>query len=208
MHEDTELQLINQAKAGNTDAFETLIKSYEKSIYTICLRMLLSEEEAYDATQEVCVKIWRQLHIFKGDSKLSTWIYRITTNQCLDLLRKNKNKNKKEISLFQKNDDDEEWMIDQGNEKENVEKIMENKELKEILKEAIYQLKEDYKTVIVLRDINQYSYDEIAQILNISLGTVKSRLSRARASLRYFLEQTKEPYRSFFVKMSNKEGTQ
>lgn len=208
MHEDTELQLINQAKAGNTDAFETLIKSYEKSIYTICLRMLLSEEEAYDATQEVCVKIWRQLHLFKGDSKLSTWIYRITTNQCLDLLRKNKNKNKKEISLFQKNDDDEEWMIDQGNEKENVEKIMENKELKEILKEAIYQLKEDYKTVIVLRDINQYSYDEIAQILNISLGTVKSRLSRARASLRYFLEQTKEPYRSFFVKMSNKEGTQ
>ncbi|MDF2594041.1 MAG: sigma-70 family polymerase sigma factor [Clostridia bacterium] len=208
MHENTELQLINQAKAGNIDAFETLIKSYEKSIYTICLRMLLSEEEAYDATQEVCVKIWRQLHIFKGDSKLSTWIYRITTNQCLDLLRKNKNKNKKEISLFQKNDDDEEWMIDQGNEKENVEKIMENKELKEILKEAIYQLKEDYKTVIVLRDINQYSYDEIAQILNISLGTVKSRLSRARASLRYFLEQTKEPYRSFFVKMSNKEGTQ
>jgi RNA polymerase sigma-70 factor (ECF subfamily) len=127
----------------------------------------------------------------------------------LDLLRKNKNKKQKETSLFQKNDEsEEEWMLDKGSEKESVEKIVEDKELKEILQQAIFQLKEDYKTVIVLRDINQYSYDEIAEILNISLGTVKSRLSRARASLRFFLEQTKEPYRSFFVKMSNKEGTQ
>jgi len=205
MDDAAEIQLVNRAKLGDINAFETIISAHEKGIYTICLRMLSQEQEAYDATQEVCIKIWRQLHNFKGESKLKTWIYRITTNQCLDKLRKTKNK--REISLFQTRvEDDSEWVMDKPSEKENTEEIVEHKELQEVLKQAIAELKEAYRMIIILRDINDYSYDEIAEILNISLGTVKSRISRARGALKKILEQNKEPYKSFFVKKGNKEG--
>ncbi|WP_069997532.1 RNA polymerase sigma factor [Cellulosilyticum sp. I15G10I2] len=207
MHEDKELQLINDAKHGDVNAFEVLISAYEKKIYNICLRMLCSEPDAYDAAQEVCIKIWKQLYHFKGDSKLSTWIYRIATNECLDKLRKAKSK--REISLFQTNEKDNEvWVIDKVCENENVISIIENKALQEILKQAMTELKEEHRTMIVLRDINAYAYDEIAAILSISLGTVKSRLSRARLALKKILQQNKEPYKSFFVKKGSEEGEQ
>ncbi|MDF2612603.1 MAG: sigma-70 family polymerase sigma factor [Clostridia bacterium] len=205
MSEDLEIQLIKKAQSGDVSAFETIISSYEKVIYNICLRMLTKEQDAYDATQEVCIKIWKEIHNFKGESKLKTWIYRIATNQCLDRLRKTKNR--QEISLFQQGEnEDEEWIIDKPSEQKNTEQIVENKALQDVLKQAISELKEEHKVIIVLRDLNDYAYDEIAEILNISLGTVKSRISRARLALKKILEQNKEPYKSFFVKKGNKEG--
>lgn len=205
MHEDIEMQLVNRATHGDVEAFERLIRTYEKTVYNLCLRMLGNEQEAYDAAQEVCVKIWRQLEHFRGESKLSTWIYRIATNQCLDRLRKLKHR--QEISIFQKNgQDEEEWLIDQPTSKEYVEQTIETKAMQEIIKTAISELKGEHKTMIVLRDIQNYAYEEIADLLNLSLGTVKSRISRARLALKKILEQDKEPYKSFFVKRSDKEG--
>ncbi len=205
MHEDRELQWIDAAKHGDISAFEALISLYEKKIYNICLRILTNEQDAYDATQEVCIKIWKQLQHFKGESKLSTWIYRVATNECLDKLRKTKNR--RHISLFQVTEKDNEMkIINKSSEHEHVENIVENKLLQEILKQAVSELKEEHRVMIILRDIHEYAYDEIADILSISLGTVKSRISRARLALKKILQQNKEPYKSFFVKKGNKEG--
>lgn len=195
---NSEEELIQAAQKGNLEAYEVLISQYEKKIYALCLNLLKNSEEAYDAAQEVCIKLWKQLSTFKGQSKLSTWIYRMTTNQCLDILRKNKRKGQ-EISLFlDEESGEEEKLTDQTAIWQDISSHMEEKELGEVLKQGIGELKEDYRVIIVLRDIEQRSYEEISDILDISLGTVKSRLSRARSTLKKILEQNKEPYRSFF----------
>lgn len=195
---NSEEELIQAAQKGNLEAYEVLISQYEKKIYALCLHLLKNSEEAYDAAQEVCIKLWKQLGTFKGQSKLSTWIYRMTTNQCLDILRKNKRKGQ-EISLFLDEElGEEEKLTDQTAIWQDISSHMEQKELGEVLKQGIGELKEDYRVIIVLRDIEQRSYEEISDILDISLGTVKSRLSRARSTLKKILEQNKEPYRSFF----------
>lgn len=197
MHMKDEQQLIKAAQNGDLKAFETLIHLYEKTIYNICMRLLQNPEEAYDAGQEVCIKIWKQLNTFEGQAKLSTWIYRMATNQCLDILRKNK-KRVHDISIYQQGtSEEEEWLIE-GIPEEDIAHIIERKEMHGVLVQGLGEIKPDYKVIIVLRDIELHSYEEIAAILNLSLGTVKSRLSRARLALKKVLQQDKEPYRSFF----------
>lgn len=198
MNFENEAQLIEASLKGNIEAYEQLIKTYEKKIYALCLHLLKDSEEAYDAAQEVCIKIWKQLSSFKGQSKLSTWIYRMTTNQCLDILRKNKRK-VQDISLFiDEETKGEEKLAEPTDIWKDMSYHMEQKELGEVLQQGISELKEDYRVIIVMRDMEGRSYEEIAAILDISLGTVKSRLSRARSTLKKILEQNKEPYRSFF----------
>ena len=198
MKEINEEKLIKAAQKGDVGAFEKLISQYEKKIYALCLHLLKDPEEAYDAAQEVCIKIWRQLESFEGQAKFSTWLYRIGTNQCLDLMRKNK-KRSKDISLFQKDEEsEEEWILQGPHEKEGGAEAVEKKALQEVIQLGIGELKEDYQVIITLRDIEEHSYEEIAEVLDLSLGTVKSRLARARQSLKKVLVQNKEPYRSFF----------
>lgn len=193
-----EEKLIKAAQKGDMEAFEKLISEYEKKIYALCLHLLKDPEEAYDAAQEVCIKVWRQLESFEGQAKFSTWLYRIGTNQCLDLMRKNK-KRSKDISLFQKDEEsEEEWLLEGPHEKEGVAEAVEKKVLQEVVQLGIGELKEDYQVIITLRDIEDHSYEEIAEVLDLSLGTVKSRLSRARQALKKVLGQNKEPYQSFF----------
>ena len=193
-----EEKLIKAAQKGDMEAFEKLISEYEKKIYALCLHLLKDPEEAYDAAQEVCIKVWRQLESFEGQAKFSTWLYRIGTNQCLDLMRKNK-KRSKDISLFQKDEEsEEEWLLEGPHEKEGVAEAVEKKVLQEVVQLGIGELKEDYQVIITLRDIEEHSYEEIAEVLELSLGTVKSRLSRARQALKKVLGQNKEPYQSFF----------
>ncbi|MHC1746962.1 MAG: RNA polymerase sigma factor [Cellulosilyticaceae bacterium] len=205
MDEKIEKLLIERAQKGDTAAFEKLIVQYEKKIYNICFRMVRNEQQAYDLAQEVCVKVWRQLHTFELAAKLSTWIFRIATNHCLDYLRKQKNKN--EVSLYAQNSDtDEEWMLDIPSGEKSTERQIEDMELQDIVKQGLYELKEEYRIILVLRDIEAYSYEEIASTLELSLGTVKSRLSRARLALKKILMQNKEPYKSFFRQKNEKEG--
>ena len=189
-----ENSLIDAASKGDLKAFETLIRAYEQKIYNICLRLLKEPDEAYDATQEVCIKIWKNLKDFKGDAKLGTWIYRIATNTCLDLLRQHK-KRQEEVSFISEYEEQGErghicW--------EDLSHHITEKEKVQILWHAIEELSVEYRSIIVLRDIEGYAYEEIAKQLNISMGTVKSRLSRARMKLKQILEQNREPYCSFF----------
>lgn len=200
-----EKRLIQKAKKGDIDAFEQLILGYEKLIYNICLRMLNDDQEAYDGAQEVCVKIWKQIGSFEGHSKFSTWIYRITSNQCLDLLRKRKNK--EEVSLFrQSKEEDSEWVLEGKNLNDPIGEHVEQMGLKDIMVKALNEVKEEHKQILLLRDLEGYSYEEIAEILLINKGTVKSRLSRARLAMKQILTQDKEPYKSFFRHNIKKEG--
>ena len=198
--EKSEERWIRDARQGDLLALERLISQYEKKIYPICLRILEDSNEAYDATQEVCIKVWKQLGQFRGDAKFETWIYRMATNTCIDLLRKRKRK-PSDAFLFVL-EDLQEFQKEKRvyNHWEDMSDQMMEREKQKVLWQGINELKEEHRIMIVLREIEGYSYEEIAAYLHLSVGTVKSRLSRARIQLKKILEQNKEPYQSFFVK--------
>lgn len=181
---ETEKQLIAKSLQGDPRAFEELLVQYQNKIYTLCFRYMGNEEDAYDMAQESFIKAFRSLHSFKGDSSFGTWLYRIATNVCLDDIRRRKRK-VTTISL------DERVPTGDGEiEKEAVDSsptadiVWEQKELQQQVEKMLNTLKPEHKTVIVLRDMMELSYEEIAAVLNCSTGTVKSRLSRARNILR------------------------
>ncbi|MCT4584962.1 MAG: sigma-70 family RNA polymerase sigma factor [Peptostreptococcaceae bacterium] len=161
------------------DKFEGLVLEYEKYAFNIAYRICNNIEDAKDITQDAFVKAYKNFDKFKGNSKFSTWLYRIVTNTALDFVRKNKENLNYEENI------DYEVKLNEN----HVEKELEKKELKEVLKESINELKLNYKTMIVLRDLNGLSYDEISNITNESLGTVKSRINRGRKELQKILKR-------------------
>jgi len=176
-----EAQLIEEAKGGDLAAFEKLISSYEKKVYNYCLRMTNSHEEAEDLTQEVFVRVCRGLKNFRGSSKFSTWIYRIAHNVCVD---RHRNSKMAVLSLNQPKSFDDLRQTELPAHNSSPEDEALRAELKKYLLEAITRLKPKYRSAIVLRDIHQHTYEEIAEILCLPLGTVKSHINRARAALR------------------------
>ncbi len=187
MTENMDVFLAGKAAKGDVDAFETLIMKYEKTIYNIALRMMTSPEDAKDVSQNVLIKIYNNLSHFKGDSLFSTWIYRITVNTCIDEIRKNKRKN--EISMDDEDNGIGRVMQDSGLSPETA--FIQNESYNAII-ETIDKLPEEYKTVITLRDIEGFAYQDIAEITDCSLGTVKSRISRARIKLKELLLENGE----------------
>lgn len=177
-----ELELVKRAKAGDMQAFEDLVLQYEKMVYNVAFRMMNHTEDAYDISQEVFIKAFRNMKNFDERSTFSTWIYRITTNACIDEMRKRKGKETQSM--------DKEIQGDEGGyQKEFVdsdatpEEVVVQQEDKSEIMQALDTLSEEHKTIVVLRDIRGLSYDEIAEITETSLGTVKSRLSRGRKQL-------------------------
>ena len=177
-----EKELISLSQKGDIDAFEELVARYERKVYTIAYRYMGNPEDTSDLAQETFLKVFKSIDKFRGESSFSTWIYRITANICKDELRKIKRK--PQTSL------DQEIWLDEGSvirqvvdEKPTPDEAFEQKELWNYLQDLIANLSPEYRMVIVLRDINGYSYEEIAQITETSLGTVKSRLNRARKAL-------------------------
>lgn len=191
MADDIEKTLLNKAKQGNIIAFEKLIISHEKTVYNIAYRMFNNEEDAKDIAQEVFIKIYKNLNKFDGNCKISTWIHRITVNTCIDELRKRKGKETSSIDSLIDLDDGEVQKQYTDN-SFNPEQSLINKEDIEDLKNAINLLSENHKALIVLRDIQGLSYNEIAEITQISLGTIKSRISRARIQLKNIIMNNKE----------------
>lgn len=182
-----ELWLVEQSRKGDVDAFEELIKDYKKSAYNIALRVLRNVEDAEDASQEALIKVYKNIQSFNMQSTFKVWMYRIVVNTCLDFKRKksiNAVSIDENIDLGGNNEVHREIADDSGNPDALVEKNFNNK----LVNDAVNKLDEDYKTIIVLRDIQGFSYSEIAEILSCNLGTVKSRLNRARKSLKEILE--------------------
>lgn len=182
-----ELWLVEQSRKGNVDAFEELIKDYKKSAYNIALRVLRNVEDAEDASQEALIKVYKNIQNFNMQSTFKVWLYRIVVNTCLDFKRKksiNAVSIDENIDLGGNNEVHREIADDSGNPDALVEKNFNNK----LVNDAVNKLDDDYKTIIILRDIQGFSYSEIAEILSCNLGTVKSRLNRARKSLKEILE--------------------
>lgn len=170
-----EKDLIQKAQNGNRDAFCTLMEAHEKKIYALSFKYMQNTHDASDAAQDAMVKIFLNIGKFRFDSAFSTWIYRIVVNTCVDLLRK-----RKSALPFA----DYETKSPYANPDEDVLSA----EFMEGLKRAVADLPPDFKSVLILKDLEHQKYEEIARILGISEGTVKSRLSRAREKLRRLME--------------------
>lgn len=195
---ENENSLLTKARQGDVQAFEELTSDYYTKVYNLCYRMLNNSEDASEQTQETFIKAFRYIKDFKGSSSISTWLYRIATNVCLDFLRKNKNK--KTVSLEQNIFDDiriEDRLISSTPE---PEKVAETNAQKQAIREALSKMSEKNRIIIVLRDFMGLSYDQIAETIKAPVGTVKSRISRARSELRDLLCIDKEHLFTDYVK--------
>lgn len=172
---------------GNVNAFETLVKKYEKMIYNLAFTKLVNHENAQDLTQECFLRAYKMLRSYRTDAAFSTWIYRICQNLIYDFYRANKNKRNAEVSLYLQNDGEElkeREIADISSEPSEI--ILRNEKIKKI-RELIKSLPDDLRDIIIMRDINNLSYNEIAESLDIEIGTVKSRISRAREKLKQYM---------------------
>ncbi len=177
-----EKQLIQKASKGNGAAFEQLMLKYQGQIYNLCFRMLGNSEDAADMTQETFLKAWKHLDGFQFESSLSTWLYRLASNSCLDLLRSQKRH--PTISLVSQDEDGEEQTLDpMDSEPLPEDQIIWNEEQRQI-SQAMASLDVEQRQILTLRVVNDLSYSQIADILSIKEGTVKSRIARARENLR------------------------
>ncbi len=195
---ENENSLLTKARKGDIQAFEELTSSYYGKVLNICYRMLNNSEDASEQAQEAFIKAFRYIKDFKGNCSISTWLYRIATNVCLDYLRKNKNK--KFISIEQNTFDDLKIKDSLVSNKPGPEKVAEVNAQRKAINEALSKMNEKNRMIIVLRDFNCFSYEEIGEIIKAPVGTVKSRISRARSELRDLLCKEKEHLFTDYVK--------
>ena len=197
MGRETEQSLVRKAKNGSIEAFEELVVEHEKIVYNIIYRIMRNPEDTYDLSQETFIKAYTKLKQFNEQSKFSTWLYRIATNTSLDELRRRRGK--ETVSTDKKIQGEESQIPPQHiDERENVEDQIIEKEKTKIIECALQELSEDHRVILILRDMQSLPYEEIAQVLEITPGTVKSRISRARTQMKNILLQNKEPYASYF----------
>lgn len=181
----TEQQLVLRAKAGDDEAFAQLMRDNEKRIYNLTLRMTGNPEDAMDLAQEAFLNAWRGLKFFKGDSAFSTWVYRLASNACIDHLRRQKRR--QDISAPMPVDEEDDTPPDIPDDRFQPEQELERQELRNAVSAGLSRLSDEHRQVLVMREINGLSYQEIADVLDLEAGTVKSRIARARNSLRKIL---------------------
>ena len=170
---------------GDVNAFEDLVTEHEKGVYAIAQRMTGNAEDAADMTQETFIKAYNSLSSFRGDSKFSVWLYRIATNVCLDFLRSRSRK--PTVSPSVEDDDGEETQMDIADESQSPEQLLERGLTRDAVRRGLKSLSPEYRQILLLREIQGLSYEEIAEALVLEVGTVKSRIFRARKRLCAFL---------------------
>ena len=185
MTREQEAQIVQRVLQGDVNAFEKLVLEYEKSVYAITQRMTGNAEDAADMTQETFIKAYNSLSSFRGDSKFSVWLYRIATNVCLDFLRSRSRK--PTVSLSMEDDDGEEVELDIADESQSPERLLERGLTRDAVRRGLNALSPEYRQILLLREIQGLSYEEIADVLTLEVGTVKSRIFRARKRLCAFL---------------------
>lgn len=182
----TEQELVSLSKEGDQDAFAQLVRDNERRVYHLALRMLGNPEDAEEAAQEAFLSAWRGLPAFKAESAFSTWLYRLTANLCIDILRKEKRR-REIVSIHSLDDDEDGDPIQVADLRFDPESEAMRHELQEALARGLDALSPDHRQVLTLRELGGLSYGEIAQRLRLEEGTVKSRIARARLQLRKIL---------------------
>lgn len=176
-----EQELVRMAAQGDQDAFASLVRQYENKVYHLALRMCGNEVDAWDVAQEAFLSAWRGLPSFRGEAGFSTWLYRLTSNAAVDHLRRAR-RQREGPSL-----DSGEPGLDVPDPGPSPQEAAEGAELRSAVAAGLGALSEGHRQVLVLREVQGLSYEEIAGALDLDLGTVKSRLSRARGALRKIL---------------------
>ena len=179
--------LICRAQRGDADAFEQLLLEHQKNVYNLCYRMAGNPDDAMDLSQETFLRAWRCLDQYQFASAFSTWLYRLCSNICIDFLRRRRRQ--QTVPLTFEDADGEEQTYAVPDAQPLPEEQVELKLTRETLAAAMAQLLPEHRAVLQLRVVNEMSYEQIADVLDIQIGTVKSRLSRARNQLKKILER-------------------
>ncbi len=186
MERDDNIDLIiKQVLGGDTNAFELIVKQYEKKVYNLALRYLKNREDALDLSQEVFIQVYNNLAQFRGDAQFSTWIYRVTYNKCVDMLRKTQKIKRNVVMSI-----DDENFFETRDHRATVEESYEGRETLLSVMKIIDTLPSEQRDVVMLRYIKDLSYAQIADVLQIAEGTVKSRLNRARLKIKEQLHES------------------
>ncbi len=185
MTKEQELAAIRRVQRGDVNAFEPLMAAYEKNVYNLALRMTGNAQDAEDMTQEAFLKAYSSLDSFRGDSKFSVWLYRIVSNVCLDHLRRKSRR--PAVSLSMEDEAGEDAQLDLPDTSQSPEELLEKKLTREAVQRGLAQLPEDARQILLLREIQGLSDEEIGETLGLEAGTVKSRIFRARKKLCAFL---------------------
>jgi RNA polymerase sigma-70 factor (ECF subfamily) len=181
--DEEDLSWVREYQNGNKDAFNWLVLRHKNRIFNVCFRFLGSYDDANDCAQETFVKMYRALGTFKMEAKLSTWLYRIAVNTCKNKVTSKEYRQRKQSRSL------DPVMEDQlGDVSHNPEKSMQRKLQREKIQQCIDKLPDNQRDVVVLRDIDGLAYEEITEVIKQTLGTVKSRLARARQQLRKCLQ--------------------
>ena len=180
----TEQELVRAAQSGDQSAFGQLVTANQAMVYSLAYRMTGNPEDAADLTQEAFLNAWRSLGSFNGQSAFSTWIYRLASNACIDFLRKEKRRTGLSMTL---EDEDEDRQADLPDDRWSPQRELERREAQEAVRQVLAALSPEHREVLILRELEGLSYAEIAHALGLEEGTVKSRIARARLSLREFL---------------------
>jgi RNA polymerase sigma-70 factor (ECF subfamily) len=187
-----DLTLVQRVKTGDQRAYKLLVERYQRKVYAVALGMLKDKEEARDVAQEAFVKVYRYLEHFKGDASFYTWLYRITVNICIDAMRRKGSKGDEHLEF------DESVKMDTAEANigalgsrlgTNPQKSALRRELAERINAAIQQIPEAHRQILLLREVEGMSYEDLSRILEIPKGTVMSRLFHARLKMQKILSE-------------------
>lgn len=186
-------RLIARCGEGDRTAFDELVERYQTKVYNLAFRLLGDPDEAADAAQEAFLRVYRGLDSFHGGSALTTWIYRIVHNLCLDEMKKKRRRPQIVADPADSDDESGDSLLERfGDETDEPQTELLADERRRLVREAILRLRPHHRDVLVLYDLQGFSYNEIAEVLETNVGTVKSRLNRARLALARELEPDRE----------------
>ena len=188
--------IIARARRGDADAFEQLVEAYRNQVFRLALRMCGNEADADEVAQEAFLSAWKGLPNFRGESRFSTWLYQLTTHAAIDLMRREKRQAAAE-------DIDG---ITAADDRPSPQQQAERAETRREVRSALMQLPEEYRQVLLLRFMQELSYEEIGQALKLPAGTVKSRLNRAKAQLKDILSRSGNLFGAVSVIHTEQQG--
>jgi RNA polymerase sigma-70 factor, ECF subfamily len=187
---DEEVDLIRRLQAGDDEAFEMMVRLYGNRMLAIARRILRVEQDARDAVQEALLSAFRSIGEFSGKSRLSTWLHRIVVNAALMQIRSRKRYRENSIEeLLPHFDDQGAWLEEHQSRCNSGERLLDERDTRELVRRCIARLPDIYSVVLLMRDIEDRDYEEIAALLDVRLGTVKVRLHRARQALRNLISK-------------------